>query len=237
MSLDEVVDDVSAALRHVQESYPTSPPPILIAHSLGGAHVQYFLSRKAKAFGGKAPEGSVGGLVLLASASLSGGSRITTNWHASMPSAGLFPWSERPLPDTPEKVRGVFFQDTTPEETVETWLRECRTAEESIRTAIGMLRPVGDAGDVLSALEGVSTQDGPERKVLCVAADGDCLIPPDMVVENADAYVGALGNDDAGGVVMRTVIPDSGHHVMMDVSWETCARRIINWIEGRDVIS
>lgn len=235
MSLDEVVDDVSAALRHVQETHPALPPPVLIAHSLGGAHVQYFLSRKAEDARGVSPKESVGGLILLASAPLSGGGRITTNWNAAMPSAGLLPWSERPLPDTPGKVRGAFFQDATPEETVETWLRKCRTAEESIRTAIGIVMPVGDAGDILSALKGVATRDGPTRKVLCVAADRDCLVPPDMVVETADVYEGALGTDGEGGGVMRTVIPESGHHLMMDLSWETCAGRIIDWVEGRDV--
>ena len=55
-----------------------------------------------------------------------------------------------------------------------------------------MLWPCGEAGALAQALAGVRSggRVSSRRKVLCVAADGDSLVPPTIVAENADAYAG-----------------------------------------------
>lgn len=241
-TVDDYVLDIKAALQRIRSNHPTATsPPIIVGHSFGGGHLQYFLAREGQAVreGLREETEPVSGLVLLGSAPLSsGGRQIVANWeHVETKGEGYkYPWSPRSQLDTADQVRDVFFQPSTPDATIEIWRETCRTKTESIRVALVLLWPFGDAQDVLAALEGLG-RGKDRRKILCVAAEHDLLIKPEMVAENAEAYRAAVSGegDAADATVMHTTIPNSAHNMMMDLGWQECAEKLVDWIEGRQL--
>lgn len=239
-SLDSHVDDLGIALGYVSEKHVSSSiPPVLVGHSFGGGHLQYFLSRLGKTLlanpGQKQP---VSALVLLASAPISGGGKeIMANWEQveTQGKGYKYPWSPRSQLDTVDQARAAFFQEATGVETVEKWHSGCRTQAEGIRAGLAVLWPFGEVPDVLAALSGIEGH-GVVRKVLNVAAGRDRLVLPSMVVENATAYRKALGSPSgADQTIMDIVVEESAHHLMMDIAWTECATKIADWIELKDV--
>ncbi|KAF4971493.1 hypothetical protein FSARC_1721 [Fusarium sarcochroum] len=240
-TLDDYVADIIAAATFIVRRHPEAPPMVLVGHSFGGGHMQYLLAYQ----GQNGPSLiKFGGLVLLASAPLSGGGKeITANWEkVEAPNGYKYPWSPRSQLDTPDQVRAAFFQPETGDEVIEKWLKDCRTVKEGIRTGISVFWPFGEARYVLKNLVGLQGDSTPSRKVLLVAASEDRLVKPAVVEENAKAYEVALAEasesgqgSDTNEVVMSCSIPGSAHHLMMDLAWKECAERIVDWVEGRVV--
>ncbi|KAM0547256.1 hypothetical protein ACHAPJ_010518 [Fusarium lateritium] len=240
-TLDDYVADIIAAATFIVRRHPEAPPMVLVGHSFGGGHLQYLLAYQ----GQNGPSLiQFGGLVLLASAPLSGGGKqITANWEkVEAPIGYKYPWSPRSQLETPDQVRAAFFQPETDDEVIKKWLNDCRTVKEGIRTGISVFWPFGEARYVLKNLVGLQCDSGQSRKVLLVAASEDRLVKPALVEENAKAYEIAVGEASESGqpldtneVVMSTSIPGSAHHLMMDLAWEVCFGRIIDWAEGRNL--
>jgi pimeloyl-ACP methyl ester carboxylesterase len=236
-SLDNYVEDIMAAADCIKERHPEAPPIVLIGHSFGGGHMQYLLAQQSQSDSSPI---KFGGLVLLAAAPLSGGGKeIMANWErVEAPNGYKYPWSPRSQLDTPDQVRAAFFQPDTPEDTITRWLSDCKTANEGIRTGLSVFWPFGTATDVLKSLVGIEDNSGQPRKVLLISGSNDCLVTPPMVEENAKAYrtaveglPGNLETGDDSQTVISISIPGSAHHLMMDITWEDCALRIVNWME------
>ncbi|KAF4978269.1 hypothetical protein FZEAL_5326 [Fusarium zealandicum] len=239
-TLEHYVADITAAANFIAKRHPETPHSILVGHSFGGGHMQYLLAHHSQE---NSSSLRFKGLVLLASAPLSGGGKeIMSNWEMieAGPDGYKYPWSPRSQLETAEQVRAAFFQPNTSEEAVNKWLVDCRTTKEGIRTGISVFWPFGEAGDVLKSLDGLSGDSATPRKILLIVGLEDRLVKPAMVEANADAYRAAVVDAgepeqslDARQMVMNITIKNSAHHLMMNTSWETCASRIIDWIEGR----
>jgi len=237
-SLDDYVADIMAAASLITERHPEAPPMVLVGHSFGGGHMQYLLAQQSQTHSSHL---KFGGLVLLAAAPLSGGGKdIMINWErVEAPDGYKYPWSPRSQLETPDQVRAAFFQPETPEETITRWLSDCKTASEGIRTGLSVFWPFGTGSNVLKSLVGLEGQSAQSRKVLLVSGSKDRLVTPSAVEENAKAYQAAVeespGNLETGdnsGTITIISILGSAHHLMMDIAWQDCALRIVNWIEG-----
>ena len=199
----------------------------------------------------------IGGLILLCGGPLYGGGwQIAKNWIAAgkgIPSVadkrpsshskqthGWKMWYRlfSQLPqlksglDTSAEIRARFFSREASDETIDWWMRKSRSRIESIRVAIEMLFPIGNANRTLDALTGVCNG----RELLCVAANRDRLVPPSMVRRNVAAYQAVP--QDGGGVEERVMffeLKNSAHHVMLDIQRDTCGLMIVDWIRGKDL--
>ena len=237
-SLDNYVEDIMAAASLIKERHLDAPPIVLVGHSFGGGHMQYLVAQQSQSDSSPI---KFGGLVLLAAAPLSGGGKeIMANWErVEAPDGYRYPWSPRSQLDTPDQVRAAFFQPETPEETITGWLSNCKTASEGIRTGLSIFWPFGTACDVLKSLVGIEGPSTQPRKVLLISGSDDRLVTTSMVEENAKAYHAAVeklpGKSETGDsseIVTSISIPGSAHHLMMDIAWEHCALRIVDWIEA-----
>ena len=238
-SLDSWVADVQVALRYVAEVHADAPPPVLAGHSLGGGVVQYLVTSSAQSKPAESAEPSppalqLSGLILLAATPLAGGSEIMTNWETiEAPDGYLYPWSERCVLKTIGQVRKAFFSVETDDATVRTWLEKCKTAEESARAGLSVHWRFGEADIILDALVGLKGSSTRVRKILCVAGGADKLVPPKMVEGNLVEY--ELAGGDEREQCLKLVVEGSGHHVMMDAHWESCAQGIVNWLGGEEL--
>lgn len=229
--------DIQTALNYIVAHHRDAPPAVVGGHSLGGGALQHALSSgllDANRHIQEGIRGTISGLILLGSSPIFGGGKeIMSDWEKiEAPEGAPHFWSPRSQLDTPQQVRASFFSDETPEDTVERWIEKCRTPVESGRVGLSIFRPVGDADRVLESLIGLGAP-GQTRKVLCVAGSVDALVPPSMVLANADAYSKAA---TAAGLeqetCIMTTIEGSGHHLMMDAYWESCAQEVLRWLEG-----
>ena len=218
-TLDNFADDVVCAIDYIKEN--DGQAPVLVGHSFGGGVLQYLLASR----GIRVP-----GLVLLASAPLSGGgTEIMENWAAAEAPDGYdWPWSRRYRLDTVAYAKSAFFSPDCPEDVVKQWLKESHppcestTAESSVLWPFGMA--FGTAEDVLKAIDGLP---GTGRKVLCIAGERDALVKKEMVDGNVKAYMAA---DNSGEAIQEAVVSRSGHHLMLDVARDECAKVIIKWL-------
>ena len=215
-SLASWAEDTKAVIAHVVESHPDAPPPVLAGHSLGGGAVQHMLAA------GLLQPYDISAVVLLAASPLSGGGAgIGKNWErVEAPEGYPYPWSPRCVLETTDQVRAAFFTEETKAESVQDWLDNSKTVEESARAGLRILWGLGAAKDVLQRLVGVELAGG-KRKMLFVAAGSDRLIPAEMVWENAKVYEDVARCDDEGETACgRLLVEKSGHHLMLDDQWE-----------------
>ncbi|KAI6765454.1 hypothetical protein HG530_006524 [Fusarium avenaceum] len=238
-TLDHYVSDIMATAGFITDRHPEAAPMVLVGHSFGGGHMQYLLAHQHQS---NPSTVKFGGLVLLAAAPLSGGGKeIMANWEkVEAPDGYKYPWSPRSQLDTLEQVRAAFFQSDTKAEVIERWLSKCKTASEGIRTGLSVFWPFGQAADVLKNLVGLKGETGQTRKVLLVSGGEDRLVTPAAVEENRKAYEAALegaSGVEANEAVKSVSIPESAHHLMMDLAWEDCVSCIVAWIEGQNLNS
>lgn len=225
--------DAQVALAHIAAQHPGTPPPVMGGHSLGGGVVQYMASTGLVHRSNPDASGRVSGLVLLSSAPLRNAGDIMHNWERTeAPNGYDYPWSERNVLHTTDQVRKVFFSGEAKEEVVARWIKECKTPVESARAGLSILWGYGEAGKVLDALEGVGEPER-RRKVLCLVGRVDKLIPPYIMLSNAEAYEDAAGEE--GEACRKVIIEGAAHHLMMDARWEECADVIVNWLVGNDI--
>lgn len=236
-TMNDWAEDIQTSLNYIVAHHRDAPPAVIAGHSLGGGAVQHALSLNLLDGNRHSRDGVMGnisGLILLGSSPIFGGGKeIMSDWEKiEAPEGAPHFWSPRPQLDTPQQVRASFFSDETPEETVVRWIDKCRTPVESGRVGLSIFKPVGHPRKVLESLIGIGPP-GKTRKVLCVAGSVDALVAPSMVLANASAYSTAAKNAGLGPeTCLVTTISGSGHHLMMDAHWETCAQEVLRWLEG-----
>ncbi|KAJ7098782.1 Alpha/Beta hydrolase protein [Mycena belliarum] len=248
--LNAYVADVEAALAHLETAHPDAAP-VLLGHSMGGSVLQHALTvweaqRKQKSWRRTA------GLVLLASGPLWGGTvDIARKWQAAdaalakaqslapasvptsppAPIKGWIPWLQSFAPKsgihTPEHVRNKFFSAEASEDAVNSWFRDSKSRMESIRVSISMCWPIAEPRPVLAAIGRDAPPTG--RKVLCIAAEKDCLITADVSKRNFDAYQSVCEGEEE---VLFVELPGSAHHLMLDIARDRCADTIVAWLQG-----
>lgn len=247
--VDSYVADVGAAIDYLAREHP-GLAPILVGHSMGGGVLQRTLSVwSAKAV----QRESAGGLVLVASAPLSGGGLdVARSWQAAEAALAQSrpeppARAERPqewLPwlrsfftinlntglETPAQVRNKFFSPDAAEDAVCGWIRDSKSRLESIRVSIETFWPLADPVAVLAAIGHDRPPIG--RKVLCISAGKDVLIPSQVSLKNYDAYRAACKAEED---VMHAELPGSAHHIMLDIAHERCAETIVNWLQGKTI--
>jgi alpha-beta hydrolase superfamily lysophospholipase len=238
--MDSYITDIHSALEYIASQYPDTPP-VMIGHSMGGGLLQRALTVWNRP--------RIAGLILLASAPLSGGGMdVARKWNAaeaalaaSQPSAprpqAWFPWLRSLLTfkfstgvDTPAQVRNKFFSAEADENVVTSWIRESKSRLESLRMPVEMLWPIADAEKVLKGIDGETRPRG--RKVLCISAEKDALISEEMLKEDFEAYRSLAKGEEE---VLRVKLPRSGHHVMLDIAREQCAEVIVSWLQGKEI--
>lgn len=245
--IDAYMADVMAAINYLASRHPGFAP-ILVGHSMGGGILQRALSVwETKA----AQQEAAGGLVLVASAPLSGGGLdVARNWQAAEASLA----QSRPEPlaqvnrpqewlpwlcsfftinlntglETPAQVRNKFFSSEATDDTVCGWIRDSKSRLESIRMSIESFWPLADPVAVLAAIGHDRPPMG--RKVLCISAEKDVLVTKQVSLKNYDAYRAAGKAEED---VMRVQLPGSAHHIMLDIDHERCAEVIVDWLQGK----
>jgi pimeloyl-ACP methyl ester carboxylesterase len=241
------VADVGAAMSYLATEHPDAAP-VLVGHSMGGGVLQRALV-VWEAQQTRRPD--VAGLVLLASAPLSGGGLdVARNWQAAeaalaqtqpvaapVPPQAWLPWLRSFVAldvntgiNTPTQVRNKFFSPEATDDVVRGWLRDSKSRLESIRVSLEVFWPLAEPTAVLAAIGNDSPPIG--RKVLCISAEKDVLISSEVSQKNYDAYRSvSQGEED----VLRAELPGSAHHVMLDVARERCADIIVKWVQGGSV--
>jgi pimeloyl-ACP methyl ester carboxylesterase len=249
-NIDSYVADVIAANDFISSERPEMAL-ILVGHSMGGGVLQ----RALGVWTAVAPlRRKPAGLVLLASAPLSGGGmEVARRWQAAEAALAEAQAQDRPPVHagsqgwlhwfcsfftfnvntgvhTPAQVRNKFFSAETPEGTVTSWLRHSKGRLESIRVSIGHFWPFADAAAVLDAIDGELRPRG--RKMLCVSGERDVLIAKEASVETFDSYHAVCQGQEE---VLRTELAGSAHHIMLDIAHERCADIVSRWIQEEDI--
>lgn len=250
-SIDSYVDNIMSAIEYLSFEHQDLAP-ILIGHSMGGGLLQRTLAVWETTATTK-PHPA--GLVLLASAPLSGGGMdVARRWQAAEAALaaaqqpalrapvraapqGWIPWlgsfftfNVNTGVDTPAQVRNKFFSSEASEDTVNGWLRDSKGRLESIRVSIGHFWPFGDASTILDAIDGNIRPHG--RKVLCISAEHDALVGKEAIDGTFDAYHAACQGEQE---ILRMELAGSAHHIMLDIAHQRCAEVIIRWIEEKDI--
>jgi pimeloyl-ACP methyl ester carboxylesterase len=184
------VEDVERAVKEF------SAPPILVGHSLGGLLVQKYLERHAAA---KA--------VLMASVPLGGTVRAAARLAARHPVEFLkvnLLLRLRPLVNTPELVRRMYFTAETPQNVVDHCFAHIQ--DESY----------------LAFLDSMMVLARPRRvqvPMLVLGAEQDAIFTESEVRSTARAYG-----------VEAEIFPGMGHDMMLDQGWQGVADRIDGWM-------
>lgn len=174
-------------------------PPVLVGHSLGGLVIQKYLERN-----------SAPGAVLMASVPPGGTIGAVARQFLQHPipllKANLL-LRLRPLVETVELARELFFTPDTPRDIVDKCF--ARLQDESYLAFI-------DTMIVLARPRRV------RAPVLVLGAERDAIITVDEVRKTGRAY--------------RTeaeIFPGMGHDLMLDVGWEKVADRVDAWVRER----
>jgi len=251
--------DVTAAIRHVVDKHRSEGRPeiVPIAHSAGGALLQYILSEGLHSPPDPKKTDSqtyvVGRIGLLGVIPCYGSLGVYWNWAKLDPFYPLrmyvfhFGHPRSPLSST-RLVKQAFFCDECPDARV----REFETREmapyESIVWPIGTLTAFADPEKIARTLgltnsPGSESAEGLRPHVLVVAGGKDVLMRPGVMARLVGVLRGAVrsafgsGTDNEevqegvrDGIEFR-VVQGSGHHLMGDIYWEECAEKVLRFLE------
>ena len=251
--------DVVAAIRYVIDKHRNDGRPniVPIAHSAGGALLQYILSEGLHSLPDSKKTDSqayvVGRIGLLGVIPCFGSLGVYWNWVKLDPLYPLrmylfhFGHPRSPL-STTGLVKQAFFCDGCPDERV----REFETHEmapyESMAWPLATFGMFADPQKIVRAvgLTDSSDRDSIEEsrpRILVIAGGKDVLMKPGVMAKLAGLLRNAAGsvfgsmanNGDAregirDGVEFR-VVEGSGHHLMGDIHWEECAEKILGFLE------
>lgn len=179
MGLKGLSRDLQAALDYIFLDDTSAPEPVLVGHSSGGGLAQYAIVNSS-------PDDDplVSGLVLLGSIPPFGMRRVLAAWVRLDPWAlPRFLWNMgdvRSLLSTPLLVRRAYFGPHTPPTHVQEFFDRDMNHEETVSWMQDMLFRYVEPKNVKAKV--------PEGRVLCVAADRDALITPDIARDTASEY-------------------------------------------------
>ena len=251
--------DVTAGIRHVidKHRFEGRPDIVPIAHSAGGALLQYLLSEGLHSSPNPkktdAQEYAVGRIGLLGVIPCYGSAGVYWNWVKLDPFYPLrlylfhFGHPRSPLSST-RLVKQAFFCDECPDERVREFETQEMSPYESMAWPLATFRVFADPKKIIRAV-GPSNSSGHESveesrpRVLVVAGGKDVLMKPAVMAklvgllrEAVRLVFGSVANDgDSGegigdGVEFR-VVEGSGHQLMNDIHWEECAEKVLGFLE------
>ncbi|KAL2127436.1 hypothetical protein VTI74DRAFT_10747 [Chaetomium olivicolor] len=234
-----LADDVLAGLRWAQER-EGGKEVVLVGHSSGGGLSQYILSEKAVRVKGLALVGAVPGF---------GSTGVYMSWMA------LDPWfifrmifhlwhPNSPLAH-PVLTRQAFFSNDQTDAYVEAFQARMNPYE-SFLWALGMSRPFVDAQNIVSQI----TSWGRGQGIMVMVGEVDKLTTPSILSNLAKLYRDAFsslvkrkrldaeddevvplpgegGRDTIGHGVRFGLVPNAGHHLQNDVTWEIGAQKLL----------
>lgn len=259
VSQHQMALDVTAGIRHVIDKHRNEGRPdiVPIAHSAGGALLQYILSEglysppDTKKTDSQAY--AVGRVGLLGVIPYYGSSGVYWNWAKLDPFYPLrmylfhFGHPRSPLSST-RLVKQAFFCEECPDERVREFETQEMAPYESMVWPVGTLTAFADPRKIVRAVGSINpstreSREGLRPRVLVIAGGKDVLMKPGVMAKlvgllrNAVRLtLGSLANDDdvqegcTDGVEFR-VVQGSGHHLMGDIYWEECAEKILRFLE------
>jgi len=250
--------DVTTGIRHVIDKHRNEGRPdiVPIAHSAGGALLQYILSEGLHSPPDPKKTDSqayvVGRIGLLGVIPCYGSVGVYWNWVKLDPFYPLrmflfhFGHPRSPLSST-RLVKKAFFCDECPDEMVREFETQEMAPYESMAWPLGTFGMFADPKKITRAVGLTSysrreSTEGLPARVLVVAGGKDVLVRPGVMAKlvgllrNAVRLVlGSTNNGDsqegiADGVEFR-VVQGSGHHLMGDIYWMECAEKILGFLE------
>jgi pimeloyl-ACP methyl ester carboxylesterase len=251
--------DVTAGIRHVidKHRFEGRPDIVPVAHSAGGALLQYILSEGLYSTPSSKetdPQAYVVGRIgLLGVIPCYGSVGVYWNWVKLDPFYPLrmyllhFGHPRSPLSST-RLVKQAFFCDECPDERV----REFETQEmppyESMAWPLATFGMFADPEKIVRAA-GFSTRSGDKSevdlrpRVLVIAGEKDVLMKPGVMAKLVGLLraavrlvlisAGSEGDAQEGikdGVEFR-VVQGSGHQLMNDIHWKECAENLLGFLQ------
>lgn len=250
--------DVTVGIRYVIDKHRNEGRPdiVPIAHSAGGALLQYILSEGLHSAPDPKKSDSqayvVGRIGLLGVIPCYGSVGVYWNWLKLDPLYPLrmylfhFGHPRSPLSST-RLVKQAFFCDECPDERVREFETQEMAPYESMAWPLATFRAFGDPEKIIRAV-GLTSFSGHEStelrpRVLVIAGGKDVLMRPRVMEKLVDLLRNAVrlmfgsamnkGDSREGvrdGVEFR-VVHGSGHHLMGDMYWEECAENILRFLE------
>ncbi|KAJ4292768.1 hypothetical protein N0V90_009431 [Kalmusia sp. IMI 367209] len=254
-SINSYVADLAAGIDFLATKHPDTAP-ILVGHSMGGGVLQRALTVW------ESQRERPAGLVLLASAPLSGGGLdVARNWQAA--EAALAQQAQQaqqtpsPSPTGLSPSRATrqawypwllsFFTINTgvdtpaqvrnkffsPDSHAEVVQGWIRDSKSRFESIRVSIETFWPIAEPVAVLAAIKHDDTPfGRKILCISAERDVLIQSDVSRDNFDAYRSACQGEDE---VLHIELLGSAHHIMLDIAHERCAEIITNWLQGESV--
>ena len=250
--------DVTVGIRHVIDKHRLEGRPdiVPIAHSAGGALLQYILSEGLHSSPDpkktEAQEYVVGRVGFLGVLPCHGSLEPYWNWIKLDPFGPLrmyllhFGHPRSPLSST-RLVKQAFFCDDCPDERVGEFETQEMAPYESMAWPFASFGVFADpekivrAAGLTNSSEQVCTEELRPR-VLVVAGGKDVLMKPPVMAKfvgllreavrsvfGSVARGGDFGEGIKDGVEFR-VVKESGHQLMNDIHWEECAERILGFL-------
>lgn len=251
--------DVTAGIRHIVDKHRNEGRPdiVPVAHSAGGALLQYILSEGLCSPPDPKKTDSqtymVGRVGLLGVIPCYGSGGVYWNWVKLDPFYPLrmylfhFGHPRSPLSST-RLVKQAFFCEECPDERVREFETQEMAPYESVAWPLATFGAFADPKKIARAVGLINSSTREPTKdlrprVLVVAGGKDVLMRPGVMAKLVgllrSAVRSALGsgvdNNDVGegirdGVEFR-VVQGSGHHLMGDIYWEECAEKILRFLE------
>ena len=190
MGLKDLSRDLQATLDYIFLDDTSAPEPVLVAHSSGGGLAQYAIANS-----NPDDDPLVSGLVLLGSIPPFGLRRVLSAWMRLDPwyiPRSLWDMGDLRSPlSTPLLVHRAFFGPHAQQTDVQEFFDLCMNHEETVPWMRDMMFRYVEPTNVKAKVPG--------GRILCVAADRDALVTPDIVKDTASEYgVGVASVREAG---------------------------------------
>ncbi|KAK4122776.1 alpha/beta-hydrolase [Parathielavia appendiculata] len=242
-TLRNLADDVLAAHRWVVER-EGGKEVVLVGHSSGGGLSQFLLDKK---------DLKVKGLVLTGAIPGFGSDRVYDNWRKMDPWFTIrmifHLWHPNSPLSHPAFTRRAFFSQEQTDAYVEAF-HEKISRYESFLWPLAMTKPFVNPQNIISQIAGW----GSGQRIMVLAGERDKLVSLDIKEDLAQMYrtkysamvqekqlqaedaavvplSGESGPDNAGHGVRFCVVPNAGHHLQNDVTWETGAEKLLAFYE------
>ena len=228
------------------------PEIVPVAHSAGGALLQYILSEGLHSLPDPKKTDSqayaIGRIGLLGVIPCYGALGVYWNWVKLDPFYPLRMYlfhlghPRSPL-STTRLVKQAFFCDECPDKRVREFETQEMAPYESMAWPLATFGTFADPDKIVRAVGLANSAEESRPRILVIAGGKDVLMKPGVMAKlvgllrNAAGLVfGTTANGgDAregirGGVEFR-VVEGSGHHLMGDIEWEECAENILGFLE------
>ncbi|KAK5634278.1 hypothetical protein RRF57_009992 [Xylaria bambusicola] len=239
----DLADDVVSGIKAVEEW--EGRHVVLVGHSSGGGLSQFILNEG---------DAKVEGLALLGAVPGSGSSMVYMNWWRMDPWFSVrmlfHGWHSNSPLSHPFLVKQAFFSKDYPEDKLAEF-HSHGNRYESFLWPLGMMRRFVDPKNVLQSIAGW----GSGNRLLIMAGTTEKLMTKPIQEKAAETYRTAFselvrdtklkaqdeaihvlpgegGMDNAGHGVELAWVPDAGHHLQNDTTWETGAAKLLMFLRS-----